>query len=297
MKHRAPITIAAAAALCLGSASLSGAQTNAGQNLIPPPGNIPGPGFVPGTGFNGGGFFPGGFQTANQAFGAFGGGFSPFGAQMSAFNPFNSLMAFNGQAGSGAGFSFTRGVNQENGAFAGRNGGFYGGYYGFSDPAFTVTPNGLVPMDYGYGGYPGTGGPAQSDWDVLRSTYNQGYQDALDAAAAQANGEGNADTNATGMTATPRNTVRAVPHGSDDVKMWRIGRSSQIALRWQGDPRVAASVTFSVTDRSGRTLRSTTVNQLPAEVRFTPPANAVYYQALVHYVDGKTNTIMGKLPQ
>ena len=87
-----------------------------------------------------------------------------------------------------------------------------------------------------------------------------------------------------------------VPHGSDAEKMWRPARG-QVSLRWQGDPRIASSVTFSVTDRSGRTLRSTTVDQLPAEVRFTPPSNAAFYQVVVHYIDGKTNIIMGKLPQ
>ncbi len=289
--------IAAAAALCLGTAALSGAQTNPRRNVIPPPGNIPGPGFIPGTGFNGGGFFRGGFQTANPQFTAFGGGFSPFGAQMSAFNPFSALTSFNSQRAAGTAAFANRGVNQENGGFAGTNGGFHGGYYGFGDPAFAVTPNGLMPVDYGFGGYPGPDGPGRSDWDILRSSYDQGYLDAVNAAAAQANADGSADADSTGMTAAPKGAPTRVPHGSDDVKMWRVGRSSQVALRWQGDPRVASSVTFSVTDRSGRTLRSTTVNRLPAEVRFTPPANAVYYQALVHYVDGKSNTIMGKLPQ
>ena len=56
-------------------------------------------------------------------------------------------------------------------------------------------------------------------------------------------------------------------------------------------------MTFSVTDRFGRALRTTTVDQLPAEAHFSPPANAAFYEAVVHYVDGATNTIMGRLPK
>ncbi len=75
-----------------------------------------------------------------------------------------------------------------------------------------------------------------------------------------------------------------------------MGRG-QVSLRWQGDPKLADSVTFELTDRSGRMLRRSTVSRLPAEVRFTIPANAAFYEADVHYTDGATNTIMSRLPR
>jgi len=178
---------------------------------------------------------------------------------------------------------------------------YYGGYYGFGDPTLAVTPyGGVVPIGYGYNGYTGTGYPSPSDWQILQAAYAQGYQAAAAQAAydAAANPADNTiyPPGPVGMTATPRGAVSRVPHGSDGVRMWRVG-GKQIALRWQGDSRVASYVTFSVTDRSGRTLRTTSVDQLPAEVHFTPPANAAFYEAVVHYVDGATNTIMGRLPQ
>jgi hypothetical protein len=173
-----------------------------------------------------------------------------------------------------------------------------GGYYGFTDPTIAVTPFGIRTLGYGYNGYTGMGAPMNPDWQMLRSIYAQGYQDAMNAAAAQAAANAAAADTAeapetTGMTATPRGAVGRVPHGSDSVRVRRAG--GQIALRWQGDPRTVSSVTFELTDRAGRTLRRTTVDQLPAEVHFTPPAKAVYYQVIVHYVDGANNTIMSKL--
>lgn len=170
------------------------------------------------------------------------------------------------------------------------------GYYGFTDPTVTVTPYGVQPLGYGYNGYTGTGAPLNPDWEMLRAIYAQGYQDAMNAAAAQQNVNDTVISPPTGMTATPPRAAGRVPHGSDAVRMWRVGRG-QVALRWQGDPRIASSVTFQLVDRADRPIRATTVNQLPAEIHFTPPANAVYYQAIVHYVDGATNTIMGRLPK
>jgi len=173
------------------------------------------------------------------------------------------------------------------------NFGYYGGGNGYLDPTFTVSPYGnIVPLGYGYNGYTGSGLHDNTDWEMLRSLYAQGYQDAV----AQVQTEGPDVGSPTGMVATPRNAARRVPHGSDGVRMWKVG-NGQIALRWQGDPRVASSVTFSITDKAGRTLRRTTVSQLPAEVRFTPPPGAVFYQVVVHYVDGANNTIMSRLPR
>jgi hypothetical protein len=180
--------------------------------------------------------------------------------------------------------------------FGGYFGVPYGGFYGFADPSLALTPLGMQPVGYGYNGFTETGYPAPTDWDILRSIYAQGYQDAAsqqaaaDAAAAEA-------PPPVGMTARPRGAASRVPHGSDGVRAWRVGRGGQVALRWQGDPRIASSVTFELTDRSGRVLRGTTVDQLPAEIHFTPPANAVFYQAVVHYVDGASNIIMGRLPR
>jgi len=169
----------------------------------------------------------------------------------------------------------------------------------FYDPTLAVSPTGIRPLASGYygpDGYYGPGYDSAANWSILRAAYAQGVKDALNAAAPPATESVAPEPDTTiGMTARPRGAVSRVPHGSDNVRAWRVGKG-QVTLRWQGDPRVASSVTFEITDRSGHVLRGTTVDQLPAEVKFTPPANAVYYQAIVHYVDGANNTIMGKLP-
>ena len=169
----------------------------------------------------------------------------------------------------------------------------------YYDPVVAVSPTGIRPLATGYygpDGYYGPGYDSLSNWSLLREVYARGVRDAAAAAAALDETAAVEPDPTIGMTARPRGMVSRVPHGSDNVRAWRVGRG-QVTLRWQGDARTASSVTFQVTDRSGRVLRGTTVDQLPAEVRFTPPANAVYYQAIVHYVDGANNTIMGKLPR
>ena len=171
----------------------------------------------------------------------------------------------------------------------------YGGYYGSSEPSIAVTPFGARPIGYGYNGYTGSGAASDTDWDMLRTLYEQGYQAAIDGSAGNSYADSGEMSYPTGMTATPRGVTGRVPHGSDGVKMWRVGRSS-VVLRWMGDSRIASSVTFELTDKAGRTLRRTTLRQLPAEVHFIPPANAYYYLANVRYVDGATNTIMSRLP-
>ena len=175
-------------------------------------------------------------------------------------------------------------------------GGYYGGYYGNSDPTITVTPFGIESLGYGYNGYTGSGQQYSPDWEILREVYAQAYQDAQNSAAANAPSEDMQVTYPNGTTTMPRSALaaRRVAHGTDTVRMWRVGRGA-VALRWQGDPRTVSSVTFALTDKAGNPIRRTTLDQLPAEIHFTPPANAVYYQAKVRYIDGATNIIMGKL--
>jgi len=169
--------------------------------------------------------------------------------------------------------------------------GMYGGGYGYGDPAFAVTPYGLQPVGDGYGGY---NTPSAPNWDMLRAIYAQGYQDAANAAAANAYADNAQASVPSGMTATPRGAVSRVPHGNDGVRVSRVGRG-EMSLRWQGDPSTVSSVTFELVDSSLRPLRRTTVDQLPAEARFTPSPSAAFYQVIVHYIDGATNTIMGRV--
>jgi len=297
-------------------AAFAGAQTTSGARMNPAATRSYGPGVVQ-TGNNQGGqmsplavrsyFGPSNLPSSgtagigtNSAFAQMTGrapqtsvnGSNPFGAQMSTqvlpnaangFNPFASMMS----AG-GIGSAFPNGLGIFNSGYGFGNGGYYGGYYGFGDPTIAITPNGPVALDNGYNNGP-------SDWQILRSAYAQGYQDAANQAALNEATANVAAPYPTGMTASPRGAIARVPHGSDGAKVWRVG-NGQVAVRWQGDSRVASSVTVSVTDRAGRALRSTTLTQLPAEVHFTPPSNAVFYQVVVHYVDGANNTIMGRLP-
>ena len=275
MKQQIRNGICLAALFCIGSAAIAGTQTN----------RTGGRTFIPNSGLGG--------QIISTPLGGLGNGFAQMTGQAmpnaaNGFNPFAGLM---GASGFGSSFpNVIGGFASGNGL---GNGGYYGGYYGFGDPTFAVTPNGLVPLGYGYNGYTGSG--TSSDSGVLRSAYAQGYEDAANQAALN-DAPNSAPSNRTGLTAAPRGAIARVPHGSDGAKVWRVG-NGQVAVRWQGDSRIASSVTVSVTDRAGRALRSTTLTQLPAEVHFTPPSNAVFYQVVVRYVDGAKNTIMGSLPK
>lgn len=301
MKNQITSRLAIAAVFCLGAATVAGAQMNPAASRTWGPGLIQAGGqmsplaaraFLNGPSNNPSAVLGG--QMIPLQSGTLGNGFVQGNPMMpnsvipnmaNGFNPFNTQANTAVGAFFGGASPFSTFYGAANNGYAG---GYYGGYYGGGDPTIAVTPYGVVPLGNGYQG-------GASDTQILNSAYAQGYQDAMSQAAQSV--AANADANyPTGMTATPRGAVARVPHGSDGMRVSRVGRD-QVNLRWQGDPRIASSVTFSVTDRSGRTLRSTTVSELPAEVRFTPPPNAAFYQAVVHYVDGATNTIMGRLPQ
>ena len=114
----------------------------------------------------------------------------------------------------------------------------YGGYGGLLDPTFAVTPFGagssrlrLRHLLRNRRAGPVRLGPAPQ-------RLCPGYRDAVYQAAAQAVSAPPAETTVapnvpTGMTATPRNVVARVPHGTrrrQDVE----GRPRPIAPRWQG---------------------------------------------------------------
>ena len=173
--------------------------------------------------------------------------------------------------------------------------GYYGGAYTFGDPTLAFTPYGIQNLGYGYNGYVGAGSPEPPEWEMLHSIYAEGYQDATNPDASQTVADDSENVAyPSGVALAQRGLVARVPHGSDSVKMWRVA-PGRLALRWQGDPRIANSVTFELTDRAGRTLRRATVTRNPAEVRFAPPRNAAFYKATVQYVDGASNTIMSRL--
>ncbi|HLJ54993.1 MAG TPA: hypothetical protein VKT77_08120 [Chthonomonadaceae bacterium] len=303
--------LGAAATLCMVTAVASNAQARipitlpTGNGSFPAPINGSGVGFITTpqmSGFQGFGTqFPTGNVAFPSPFNSNGGGLGfVLTPQMQGFQGFGpSFGGINPNLGNATGFTNYTGYNtggfqmplsaSQGGAIIGGGGGYYGGgAYGQNDPSLVVSPYGVYPA--------GNGNDGPSSQDAMRAAYQQGYIEAQrEAMAQQMIGPGTtAPSTAVGMTATPYNLRNRVPHGSDGVRAWRVG--NQVALRWQGDPRIASSVTFSITDRNGRAIRGATVNELPAEARFTPTDNAAYYEAVVHYVDGQTNTIMGKLP-
>jgi len=310
MKLKTLAQLGAAATLCMVTAAASSAQSRipinfpTGRGSFPAPINGNGVGFITTPQMSGFQGFGTQFPTGNVAFPApfnsNGGGvgfiltpqmqgFQGFGPSFGGMNPnLGNATGFTNFTGfSGGGFQMPLSAGQGGAIIGGPTGGGYygGGGYG-QDSTLVVSP---------YGVYPADNGP--SPQDVMRAAYQQGYIEAQrEAMAQQMIGPGTTapSTPVNGMTATPSYVRNRVPHGSDGVRAWRVG--NQVALRWQGDPRIANSVTFSITDRNGRAIRGATVSELPAEARFTPTANAAYYEAVVHYVDGQTNTIMGKLP-
>ena len=198
---------------------------------------------------------------------------------------------------------------------------YFGGTYSFGDPAFMVTPFGLQAVDLGsfgmsstgfrqfgydsfamspfedatYGtrnnGSSGSGFPATPTWEMLQETYAQGYRDAVNTTRQAAD----RNANDAGAIPSPRRYLGPpVPHGADSVRASRLS-NGQLTLRWVGDPRVASSISFALTDRSNRTLARTTISRLPAVVHFTPSPGAAFYEVVVHYIDGGTNTIMSRL--
>lgn len=89
-------------------------------------------------------------------------------------------------------------------------------------------------------------------------------------------------------------TVAAPFQLSDQIEAVKLS-GNRVRIVWSGDPRPVASMKFSLLDSRRNELRTTVVNDLPAEAIFTRPSTAAYYRVVILYGDGATRSIVAAL--
>jgi hypothetical protein len=81
---------------------------------------------------------------------------------------------------------------------------------------------------------------------------------------------------------------------SDQIDMVRLS-GNRIRIKWSGDPRPIATMTFSLLDRNRAALKSTMLSDMPAQAVFTVPSNAAYYRVVITYNDGAMRSLVTAL--
>lgn len=139
---------------------------------------------------------------------------------------------------------------------------------GYGVPPIALGPNGVSPF-YGYG--------------------DSGY--AYDAAGnAYFTGRRSARNNSLFASYGPN----AIPRASDAIEASRDSHK-RLTLSWQGDTRLVSRIRFALLDKGRQPLTQRTITELPAETTFTPSKKAEYYQVVVEYVNGTTNSVVSPL--
>jgi hypothetical protein len=153
------------------------------------------------------------------------------------------------------------------------------GYRGYRDgPPLAITPNGLYALD----------GPGISYNYVIENGNTPIQYDVYDENS-NANNDYASANRQIGYYRPSR-----VPHDRDHIQAKRL-KNGEIQLNWKGDPRIVAGIRFALLDRNGKALKQTTVTRLPGAAQFTRPRTAVYYGAMIYYIDGKTNTFLSRI--
>ena len=89
-------------------------------------------------------------------------------------------------------------------------------------------------------------------------------------------------------------TARFLPRTTDTIEARRMtGKRFQIT--WNGENSAVNKITFAMLDANKRAIQTRTVLQPPGECTFPISTRAAYYQVVVEYVNGTTNTVTSPL--
>ena len=188
-----------------------------------------------------------------------GGGYSPY------YNPYSAFYA------SPYGYNY--------------GGGYYGGGY-----------NGYVNGYDGYGGYNGYNGGAYPGYGPNdMAAYNQYYygyapNDINNGPAQVITPDGSGANVRPVRVAAPR----VLPRTTDTIEA-RRERGNKFFIGWKGENSTVSKITFAMLDLNKRAIMTRTVTQPPGEYSFPITTRMVYYQVVVEYVNGTTNTVTSPL--
>ena len=85
-----------------------------------------------------------------------------------------------------------------------------------------------------------------------------------------------------------------IPRKSEAIEA-EIEKDGRVFIKWEGEPGLVKSITFSLLDKDKKTLKTTIVNRLPAETRLTMTNKTAYYRVQIDYVNGTTTKVTSPL--
>lgn len=90
------------------------------------------------------------------------------------------------------------------------------------------------------------------------------------------------------------NTRADIPRTSDSIEA-TIGKDDRLTIKWAGEPRAVARITFALLDKKKAVLKKSAITRLPAEAHFSITSKTSYYQVLVEYINGTTTSVISPL--
>ena len=88
--------------------------------------------------------------------------------------------------------------------------------------------------------------------------------------------------------------ARVLPRTTDTLEAKRV-KGDKFYIGWKGDNNAVNKITFAMLDLNKRAIMTRTVTQPPGECTFPITSRMVYYQVVVEYVNGTTNTVTSPL--
>ena len=85
-----------------------------------------------------------------------------------------------------------------------------------------------------------------------------------------------------------------IPRTSDAIEA-KIEKDDRLTIKWSGEPRAVARITFALLDKKKAVLKKSTITRLPAEAHFSITSKTSYYQILVEYINGTTTSVISPL--
>ncbi len=174
---------------------------------------------------------------------------------------------------------------------------YYGG--GFYDSYYVIGGNNGYASAYGNGSYgsdPYSNANGNNPYGSVQQ--NAGYN--FPPENYYGNNPGYAAPNGAPY-ATPSNTLPAAPAAApvlarttDTLDARRV-KGNKFYIGWKGDNNSVSKITFAMLDLNKRSIMTRVVTQAPGEYTFPVTSRMVYYQVVVEYLNGATNTVTSQL--
>ena len=194
-------------------------------------------------------------------------------------NPFISN-GYNGNAFYGGGYGNGYSGDYSNNPYGNPSGNPYGGgnsgMNGYGSPT--------SPFDYGYGAnYPGYYDP-----------YGYYQNNAGNGVPADPNLNPATPNNGAVVRSVAPAAARVLPRTTDAIEAKRMA-NNRFYIGWTGENSAVNKITFAMLDLNKHAIMTRTVLQPPGEYTFPITSRMVYYQVVIEYVNGTTNTVTSSL--